>query len=89
MTSLSYDGDGTVNKTGHDGGYDCSPAGILGCLPRCLCLPWVMDGMTQFLTKINRPYSDMMLSKTMYGGGVCVPVIHRRRHDPRRDFRSL
>ena len=69
MTSWSYDGDGTVNRTGHDGGYDCSPAGILACLPRCLCLPWVMDGMTQFLTKINRPYSDMMLSKTMYGGG--------------------
>ena len=68
MTSLSYDGDGTVNRTGHNGGYDCSPAGILGCLPRCLCLPWVMDGMTQLLTKINRPYSDMMLGKTMYGG---------------------
>ena len=25
--------------------------------------------MTQFLTKINGPYSDMMLSETMYGGG--------------------
>ena len=75
MTSLSYDGYGTVNRTGHDGGYDCSPAGILGCLAWCLCLPWVMDGMTQFLTKINRPYSDIMLSKTMYGGsrrGVCT-----------------
>ena len=68
-TSLSYDGEGTVNRTGHDGGYDCSPAGILGCLPRCLCLPWAIDGMTQLLTKINRPYSDMLLRKTMYGGG--------------------
>ena len=68
MTSLSYDGDGTVTRTRHDGGYDCSPAVILGCLPRRLCLPWVMDVMTQFLTKINRPYSDMMLSETMYGG---------------------
>ena len=46
-TSLSYDGEGTVNRTGHDGGYDCSPAGILGCLPRCLCLPWGIDGMTK------------------------------------------
>ena len=69
MTYLSYDGDGTVNRTRHDGGYDYFPAGILGCLPRRLCLPWVMDGMTQFLMKINRPYSDMMLSETMYGGG--------------------
>ena len=28
-----------------------------------------MDGMTQYLTKINRPGLDMMLSKTMYAGG--------------------
>ena len=55
-TSLSYDGEGMVNRTGHDGGYDC------------LCLPWVIDGMTQLLTKINGPYSDMLLHKTMYGG---------------------
>ena len=63
--SLSYDGDGMVKWTGHDGGYDCSPAGILGCLPRFLYSPWVMDGMTQYLTKINRPGLDMMLSKTI------------------------
>ena len=67
--SLSYDGDGTVKWTGYDGGYDCSPVGILGCLPQCLCLPWVMDGMTQYLTKINRLDLDMMLSKTMYARG--------------------
>ena len=87
--SLSYDGDGMVKWSGHDGGYDCSPAGILGCLLRCLCLPWVMDGMT----KINRLDLDMMLSKTMYAGDrrrvYCVPVMHRRRHVPWRDFRSL
>ena len=64
-----YDGDGTFNRTRHDGGYDCSPGGILGCLPRRLCLPWVMDGMMQFPTKINRSYSDMMLSETMHGSG--------------------
>ena len=28
-------------------------------------LPWVIDGMT----KINGPYSDMLLRKTMYDGG--------------------
>ena len=60
-TSLSNDREGTVNRTGHNGGYD--PAGILGCLPWCLCLPWVIDGMTQLLTKI------MLLRKTMYCGG--------------------
>ena len=72
---LSHDGDGMVNRTGHDGVYDCSPAGILGCLPRCLCLPWSIDGMTQHLSKINRPGSDMKLGKTMYSGvrrGVCT-----------------
>ena len=31
-TSLSSDGEGTVNRTEHDGCYDCSPAGKLGCL---------------------------------------------------------
>ena len=67
--SLSYDGDEMVKWTRHDGGYDCSPAGILGCLPRCLCSPWVMDGMTQYLTKINRPGLGMMPSKTMYASG--------------------
>ena len=72
---LSHDGDGTVNRTGHDGVYDCSPAGILGCLPQCLCLPWAIDGMIQHLTNINRPGSDMKLGKTIYGGvrrGVCT-----------------
>ena len=66
-TSLSSDGEGTVNRTGHDRSYDCSPAGILGCLPRLLCLPWVIEGMTQHLTKISRLYSDILLRETMYG----------------------
>ena len=67
--SLSDDGDWMVKWTGHNGGYVCSPAGILGCLPRCFCLPWVVDGMTQYLTKINRLDLDMMFSETMYAGG--------------------
>ena len=68
-TSLSSDGEGTVNRTGHDGCYDCSPAGKLGCLPRRLCVPWVIEGMTQLLTKINRPYSDILFRETMYDSG--------------------
>ena len=56
---LSSDGDRTVNRTGHDRDSDGSPAGLLGCLPRRLCLLWVMEGMTQLQTKINRPYSDV------------------------------
>ena len=40
-TSLSSDGEGTVNRIGHNGCYDCSPTGKLGCLPRRLCVPWV------------------------------------------------
>ena len=28
-----------------------------------------MEGMTQLQTKINRPYSDILLCKTMDGGG--------------------
>ena len=62
MISLFYDGYGTVKWIGYNGRDDYSPAGILGCLPRCLCLPWVMDEMTQYLTKINGLDLDMMLS---------------------------
>ena len=36
---------------------------------RRLCLLWVMEGMTQLQTKINRPYSDILLHKTMDDGG--------------------
>ena len=58
---------GTVNRTGYDGDYDGSPAGLLGCLPRRLYVLW--DGMTQCQTKINGPYSDILLCKTMNDGG--------------------
>ena len=66
---LSSDGDGTVNRNGYDRDYDGSPAGLLGCLPQRLCLLWAMDGMTQLQTKINGPYSDILLRKTMNDGG--------------------
>ena len=46
MMSLSYDGDGALEWIGHDRGYNCSPAGELGYLPRCLCSPLVMNRMT-------------------------------------------
>ena len=48
---------------------DCFPAGKLGCLPRRLCVPWVIEGMTQLLTKINRWYSDILFRETMYDSG--------------------
>ena len=38
---LSYDGDGALEWIGHDEGYDCSSAGELGCLLRCLCSPLI------------------------------------------------
>ena len=66
---LFSDGDETANRTGYDRDYDGSPAGLLGCLPRRLYLLWVMDGMTQCQTKINGPYSDTLLYKTMNDGG--------------------
>ena len=56
--TLFSEGDGMVAITGYDGGYDGSPAGLLGCLPRCLYSLWVMNGMTQHQMKINGPDSD-------------------------------
>ena len=66
MMSLSCDWDGAFDWIGHDEGYDCSPAGELGYLPRCLYSPLVMDRMTQYLTEIKGPGWSLMLSKTMY-----------------------
>ena len=69
MMSLSYDGDGELEWIGHDEGYDCSPAGELGYILRCLCSPWVMGRMMQYPTEIKGPGSSLMFSKTMYAGG--------------------
>ena len=87
--SLSSDGDGALEWIGHDEGYDCSPAGKLGFLPRCLCSLLVMDRLTQYLTEIKGPGWSLMLSQTMYAGDVRVPVVRRRRHVPQEGFRSL
>ena len=62
MMSLSYDWDGVLDCIGHDEGYDCSPAGELGYLPRCLYSPLVVDRMTQYLTEIKGPGWSLMLS---------------------------
>ena len=62
---LFSDGDGTVAITEYDEAYDGSPAGLLGCLPRCLYSLWVMNGLTQHRTKINGPYSDLLVRSTM------------------------
>ena len=48
MRSLFYDGDGALECTGHSDG--CALVGNLGYIPRCLCSPLVMNGMTQYLT---------------------------------------
>ena len=72
---LFSDGDGTVAITGYDGGYDGSPAGLLGCLPRCLYSLLVMNGMTQHQMKINGPNSDILVRRTIDDRGrrgVCI-----------------
>ena len=66
---LFSDADGTVAITGYDGGYDGSPAGLLGCLPWCLYSLWVMNGMTQHQMKINGPDSDILVRRTMDDSG--------------------
>ena len=76
--SLSHDGDRRMNETENDEAYDCLPSGILGCLPRCLCWPRVIEGVTQHLTDINGPGSDVVLEETIHGGvrrGVCTSDI--------------
>ena len=46
-------------------------------------MPWVIEGMTQLLTKINRPYSDILFRETVHGSSrrcVCtsdtLPAAH-------------
>ena len=68
MMSLSYDWDEVFGWIGHDEGHDCSPAGALGYLPRCLYSPLVMDRMTQYRTEIKVPGWSLVLSETMYTG---------------------
>ena len=68
IMSLSYDGEGALEWIGHGESFDCSPAGELGYLPRCLCSLLVMDRMTQYLTEIKGPGWSLMLRKAMYAG---------------------
>ena len=46
VMSLSYDWDEVFGWIGQDEGYDYSPAGASGYLPRCLNLPLVMDALS-------------------------------------------
>ena len=66
--SLSYDWDEVFGWIGHDEGYDCSPAEVLGYLPRCLYSPLVMDKMTQYLTEIKVLGWSFVLRETMNTG---------------------
>ena len=66
--SLSYDWDEVFGWIGHDEGYDYSPAGALGYLPRCLNSPLVMDMMTHYLTEIKVMGWNLVLPETMYTG---------------------
>ena len=67
--SLSYDWDEVFGWIGHDGGYDCSPAGALEYLPRCLYSPLVMNRMTQYLTQIKVLGWSLVHRETMYAYG--------------------
>ena len=68
VMTLSYDWDEVFGWIGHDEGYDCSPAGALGYLPRCLYSLLVMDRMTQYLTEIKVLGWSLVLRETMYTG---------------------
>ena len=77
VISLSYDWDEVFGWIGHDEGYDYSPAGALGYLPRCLNSPLVMDMMTHYLTEIKVLGWSLVLQETMYTGTrrcVCTRV---------------
>ena len=78
--SLSYDWDDVFGWIGHDGVYDCSHAGALVYLLRCLYSPLVMNRMTQYLTQIKVLGWSLVQRETMYTDArrcVCVPVEHR------------
>ena len=66
VMSLSYDWDEVFGWIGHDGGYDCSPAGAIEYLPRCLYSPLVMNRMTQYLTQIKVLGWSLVHRETMY-----------------------
>ena len=92
MRSLFYDGDGALEWTGHSEADGCALVGNLGYIPRCLCSPLVVNGMTQYLTKFKGPGCGMMLSETMYAGGqrcVCTRVTPPERCSAGRTSRPL
>ena len=67
---LFSDGGDAAGGGGHDGEDDGSPAGLLGCLPRCLCWPWSLHGMTQCQVKIKGPSMDRLTRVMVDNGGL-------------------
>ena len=75
--SLPYYWDEAFDWIGQDEGYNYSPAGALGYLPRCLNSPLVMDMMTHYLTEIKVLGWSLVLPETMHTGArqcVCTRV---------------
>ena len=65
--SLSYDWDEVFSWIGHDEGYDYSPAGALGYLPRCLNSPLVMVMMTHYRAVDPPPWISLRSSAATRG----------------------
>ena len=53
MMSLFYDGDETLECTGHSEADGCALVGHLGYILRRLCSPLVVNGMMRSLTEFN------------------------------------
>ena len=82
VRSMFYDGDETLECTGHSEADGYALVGYLGYIPWCLCSPLVVNGMTQSLTEFKGPGGGLIFSETRYAGGrrcVCTcltpPVI--------------
>ena len=73
----------TAGRSGHDTDDGGSPAGLLGYIPRCLCWPWSLHGMTQCLVKIKGPSVQILTHLIVDDGGlwdvwisVTLPATH-------------
>ena len=55
MKSLFHDEEETLNRTEHGEADGYALVRHLGYVPRCLCLPLVVNGMTQSPTELKGP----------------------------------
>ena len=69
MRSLFYDGDETLQCTGHREADGCALVGHLKYIPWRLYSPLVVNGMMRSLTEFKGPRCGQILSETMYAGG--------------------